>query len=32
VRVLADAEVILFSPQVEHANVMDHMLKQMAGG
>jgi hypothetical protein len=32
VRVLHDAEVILFSPQVEHANVMDHMLKQMAGG
>jgi hypothetical protein len=32
VRVLQDAEVILFSPQVEHANVMDHMLKQMAGG
>jgi hypothetical protein len=32
VRVSEDAEVILFSPQVEHANVMDHMLRQMAGG
>ena len=25
VRVLADAEVILFSPEVEHAAVLDHM-------
>ena len=32
VRVLEDAEVILFSPQIEHAQVMDHMLAQMAGG
>ena len=32
VRVVDDAEVILFSPQVEHAQVMDHMLAQMAGG
>jgi hypothetical protein len=31
VRVLDDAEVILFSPQVEHTEVMDHMLAQMAG-
>jgi hypothetical protein len=30
VRVVDDAEVILFSPQVEHAHVMDHMLGQMA--
>ena len=32
VRVVDDAEVILFSPQVEHAQVMDHMLAQMASG
>ena len=31
VRVVADAEVILFSPQVEHGQVMDHMLATMAG-
>ncbi len=31
VRVVRDAEVILFSPQVEHAQVMDHMLEKMAG-
>jgi hypothetical protein len=31
VRVVADAEVILFSPQVEHSAVMDHMLTVMAG-
>lgn len=31
VRVVADAEVILFSPQVEHGAVMDHMLTRMAG-
>jgi hypothetical protein len=30
VRVLQDAEVILFSPQVEHTEVMDHMLGQLA--
>jgi hypothetical protein len=30
VRVVEDAEVILFSPQVQHADVMDHMLEQMA--
>ena len=32
VRVVDDAEVILFSPQVEHARVMDHMLTKMGGG
>ena len=31
VRVTEDAEVILFSPQVEHGAVMDHMLATMAG-
>ena len=31
VRVVRDAEVILFSPQVEHVAVMDHMLGVMAG-
>jgi hypothetical protein len=31
VRVVQDAEVILFSPQVEHGKVMDHMLAAMAG-
>jgi hypothetical protein len=31
VRVVKDAEVILFSPQQEHTLVMDHMLKAMAG-
>lgn len=31
VRVGADAEVILFSPQREHGEVIDHMLKKMAG-
>lgn len=31
VRVGADAEVILFSPQHEHGVVMDHMRKKMAG-
>jgi len=32
VRVVDDADVILFSPQAEHSEVMDHMLAQMAGG
>ena len=32
VRVVDDAEVILFSPQVEHTRVMDHMLTQMGNG
>ena len=31
VRVVRDAEVILFSPQAEHVAVMDHMLSVMAG-
>ena len=31
VRVVSDAEVILFSPQVKHGEVMDHMLAVMAG-
>ena len=31
VRVVSDAEVILFSPQVEHGEVMDHLLARMAG-
>jgi hypothetical protein len=31
VRVVQDAEIILFSPQVEHGKVMDHMLAVMAG-
>jgi hypothetical protein len=31
VRVGADAEVILFSPQHEHSIVIDHMLRRMAG-
>jgi len=31
VRVGADAEVILFSPQKEHGEVIDHMLRKMAG-
>lgn len=31
VRVTDDAEVILFSPAVEHGAVMDHMLATMAG-
>ena len=31
VRVVKDAEVILFSPQVEHAEVLNHMIATMAG-
>lgn len=31
VRVVRDAEVILFSPQHEHTDVMDHMLNRMKG-
>jgi hypothetical protein len=31
VRVIRDAEVIMFSPQVEHVAVMDHMLAAMSG-
>jgi hypothetical protein len=32
VRVEADAEVILFSPQKEHVDVMEHMIAKMSGG
>jgi hypothetical protein len=32
VRVLDDAEVVLFSPQDSHGEVMDHMLARMSGG
>jgi len=31
VKVGANADVILFSPQREHCEVIDHMLKKMAG-
>ncbi|MEA3217630.1 MAG: hypothetical protein QOJ19_3786 [Acidimicrobiia bacterium] len=31
VRVVRDAEVILFSPQKEHTEVMDHMIAVMGG-
>ena len=31
VKVDQDAELILFSPQHEHSQVMDHMLRKMAG-
>ena len=31
VRVVEDAEVVLFSPQVEHAEVLNHMITAMAG-
>lgn len=31
VKVGTDAEVILFSPQHEHSEVIDHMLKKMSG-
>lgn len=31
VRVSADAEVILFSPQHEHGQVIDHLAQKMAG-
>lgn len=31
IKVSEDAEVILFSPQEEHSEVIDHMLKKMAG-
>ena len=31
VRVVDDAEVILFSPHAQHAAVMDHMRAVMAG-
>ncbi len=31
VKVGADAEVVLFSPQTEHSLVIDHMLRKMGG-
>ena len=31
VRVVEDADVVLFSPQEEHGHVMDHMLARMGG-
>lgn len=31
VKVVRDAEVILFSPQKEHMHVIEHMLEKMAG-
>ena len=31
VRVGADAEIILFSPQAEHCTVVEHLKKQLAG-
>ncbi len=31
VRVVDDAEIVLFSPQLEHGAVMDHMLARMTG-
>jgi hypothetical protein len=31
VRVVKDAEVIVFSPAVEHGEVIDHMLAKIAG-
>jgi hypothetical protein len=30
VRVVRDTEVVMFSPQVEHGAVMDHMLTKLA--
>jgi len=32
VRVVNDAEVVLFSPEVEHGRVLDHMFAQMRSG
>jgi uncharacterized cupin superfamily protein len=31
VRVINDSDVVLFSPQSEHGQVMDHMLNAMKG-
>jgi hypothetical protein len=31
VRVVKDSEVVLFSPQREHTDVMDHMLNKLGG-
>lgn len=30
VRIEQDAEVVLFSPQIEHSKVIDHMLRKMS--
>jgi hypothetical protein len=32
VRVVQDAEVVLFSPLTEHLHVLDHMIAKMSGG
>ena len=32
VRVEADAEIVMFSPQREHSHVIDHMLAKVQGG
>lgn len=32
VRVARDAEIVLFSPQHEHGEVMDHIIARMSGG
>lgn len=32
VLVLADAELIMFSPQREHTHVIDHMIEKLKGG
>ena len=32
IRVVDDSEVVLFSPQKEHTDAMDHMLQQMKSG
>lgn len=32
VRVIADAELAMFSPQAEHTPVLDHIVAKMAGG
>jgi hypothetical protein len=31
VKVDADAEIVMFSPQHEHSNVIDHMIKKVKG-
>lgn len=31
VKVEADAEIIMFSPQVEHSHVIDHMIEKVRG-
>lgn len=32
VRVVADAEIVMFSPQLEHSHVIDHMKAKVAAG